>query len=156
MNTFYALIVVTFLVRALAFQGAFAEDTKGVAPVVDQTSPPQTPAVISQREPDKSPADNSIQSYTSERRGEAVKRAKSSLDALDERMEKLGDRMKERKRKTLRELEGDRKELGKRYGELKHATKDTWEDVKKRFVDALRELEQKFEAAEEKQDGAGR
>ncbi len=101
----------------------------------------------------------SIKNYTVEKRDEAAKKAKDSLDALDKRIdaldrqiEKNWDKMdkaaREQARNTMRALHEQRIKVAEWYGELRSGTAKAWEQTKKGFSDAYKSLENSWKKAE--------
>ncbi len=104
-------------------------------------------------------AAESIKNYTVDKRDEAAKKAKASLDALDARIHALEERIdkkwekmdkasREQARATLQALHKQRVEAAEWYGGLKYSTADAWEHMKKGFSDAYKSLRSTWEKAE--------
>jgi len=112
----------------------------------------QAPVATPQKESGK----ESIEPYTAEQQDEAVTKAQSVLDAFDVRMEKLEDRIKEKKaqwgekitkekEEELAELKGTRAEMTEHVEALRHTSKKAWDVTKNAFIKAYRKLERKFD-----------
>jgi gas vesicle protein len=102
----------------------------------------------------------SIKDYSAEQRDEAVKNAKTAMDDLDARIERLETQLDEKwdkmdqaarqqARSTLTELKKQRDEVAEWYGGLKHGSAKAWEDVKKGFVNSFQTLGDAFEKAKQ-------
>jgi hypothetical protein len=102
----------------------------------------------------------SIKDYSAEQRDEAVKNAKTAMDDLDARIERMETQLDEKwdkmdqaarqqARSTLTELRKQRDEVAEWYGGLKHGSAKAWEDVKKGFVNSLQTLGDAFEKAKQ-------
>ncbi len=103
-------------------------------------------------------AAETIGNYTADKRDEAAKKAKASLDALDVRIhalearidrnwEKMDKAAREQARSTLDALQKQRVEVAEWYGGLKNSTADAWEHTKKGFSDAYKSLRNTWEKA---------
>ena len=100
-----------------------------------------------------------IGSYTTDKRDEAVKKAKEGLAILDKRIyaleariEKNWDKMNEASRKetheNLRALRKQRNQVAEWYGSMKTSSADAWDHIKNGFSDAYRSLEDAWEKSE--------
>jgi chromosome segregation ATPase len=89
--------------------------------------------------------------YTADQRDEAVQRAKTALNNLDERIDALEKRIddnwdqmnkaaREKARANLKALRKQRNEVAEWYGSLKTSSADAWEHIKKGFSDAYKAL----------------
>jgi CHASE3 domain sensor protein len=101
-----------------------------------------------------------IKNYSIEKRDEAAKKAKASLDALDAHINALEDRIdknwdkmdqaaRAQARSTMKALRERRVLVAEWYGALKNSGGIAWEDVKKGFSDAYKSLKESWEKAEQ-------
>jgi chromosome segregation ATPase len=97
----------------------------------------------------------SLKGYTASQRDEAVRAARTQLDAMDAQIERLEDELadqwedlsaaaRERREATLRSLRAQRRELAEWYGGMKHSSRSAWEDVKQGFISAYDTLSESF------------
>jgi hypothetical protein len=102
-----------------------------------------------------------IKSYSAEKRDEAAKKAKAGLDALDTRInalekqidknwDKMDQAARAQARDTLRALRERRVQVAEWYGGLKNSGPEVWEDMKKGFSNAYKDLKEAWEKAEQK------
>ncbi|MDZ7641538.1 MAG: hypothetical protein U5J62_05900 [Desulfurivibrio sp.] len=107
-----------------------------------------------------------IDSYTADRKDEAVQKAKEGLDRLDKRIDALEarvyqnwDEMNEAARKEAREnlraLRKQRNQVAQWYGSMKTSSADAWNRMKKGFSDAYKALEDAWEKSE-KESGSSK
>ena len=100
-----------------------------------------------------------IDSYTVDRKDEAVQKAKQGLvrldkriDSLETRIDKNWDKMNEAARKEAREnlraLRKQRNQVAEWYGSMKTSSADAWVHMKKGFSDAYKTLEDAWEKSE--------
>jgi ElaB/YqjD/DUF883 family membrane-anchored ribosome-binding protein len=100
-----------------------------------------------------------IDSYTADRKDEAVQKAKEGLGRLDKRINSLEaridqnwDKMNEAARKEAREnlraLRKQRNQVAEWYGSMKTSSADAWDHVKRGFSDAYKALEDAWEKTE--------
>lgn len=93
----------------------------------------------------------SLGAYTADQRDEAVQRAKTALDNLDERIDALETRIddnwdqmnkatRDKARASQKALRKQRTEVAEWYGGLKTSSADTWGHMKKGFSDAYKAL----------------
>jgi hypothetical protein len=98
----------------------------------------------------------SINSYTVDKKDEAVKKAKESLSKLDKliasqqaKLDKNWDGMNETAREkaadNLTALREQRDQVSRWYSSLKTSSVDTWQRMKKGYSDAYNALEQSWE-----------
>lgn len=89
--------------------------------------------------------------YTADQRDEAVQRAKTALNNLDERIDAMEKRIddnwdqmnkaaREKARANLKALHKQRVEVAEWYGSLKTSSVEAWEHMKKGFSDAYKAL----------------
>lgn len=108
-------------------------------------------------------AAEAIKEYTVEQRDQAIAKMESILKDLDDRIDKLENRIDENwdqmtsaarreARTTLRELRKQRNEVAEWYGGLKHSSADAWEKLKKGFSDAYDALADAWTQAEKEFD----
>jgi len=95
---------------------------------------------------------DSLSSYTAEQRDKALKAGRKTLDAMDERLEKMAawtqenwDSMSEEARgkrtETLNAMREQRKEVAEWYGGMKHSSSEAWDSVKRGFIKSYDELQ---------------
>lgn len=129
------------------------------------------------KEPEKTPAKEvrqevgdaaeAIGHYSADKRDEAAKKAKEGLDALDARIDSLGQRIdrdwdkmdkaaRERARKTMNALHEQRVKTAEWYGSLKNSTTKAWSHTKRGFSDAYKSLKQSWEKAEQEYSEDGK
>jgi chromosome segregation ATPase len=100
-----------------------------------------------------------LEAYTADQRDEAVQRASTALNNLDERIDALEKRIddnwdqmnkaaREKARANLKALRKKRNEVAEWYGSLKTSSTDTWEHMKKGFSDAYKALGDAWEKSE--------
>jgi vancomycin resistance protein YoaR len=103
-------------------------------------------------------AAEAIKNYSVDQRDEALKKAKTVLDELDARIDRMQsqlngkwDQMDQSTRKkamdALTVLRKQRNEIAEWYGGLKHSSSNAWEDVKKGFLKSCQELRDAFDKA---------
>jgi len=101
-------------------------------------------------------ARESIQSYTVEKRDEAVRQAKRMLDAFDARLRTLEERLNAdsarwsaavsaRIDKELAALKAQRAQSARQAERLGNASKKAWEATKSAFVKSYRRLQRRLE-----------
>lgn len=102
----------------------------------------------------------SFESYTIDKKDEALKNAESAMNELDKNIDQLENRVdnkwdsmtsKARKeaKEDLRELRKARNELAENFGSLKESSKDAWERIKTGFTGAYEKLANSWEKAEQ-------
>jgi hypothetical protein len=100
-----------------------------------------------------------LDAYTADRKDEAIRKTKTALDNLDERIEALEDRVdeswdkmdkaaRENARESLKALREQRNRVAEWYGSLKSSTIDSWEHMKKGFSKAYKALDDAWEKSE--------
>ncbi len=88
-----------------------------------------------------------LKGYSVKQRDKAVANTKTTLDAMDQRLEQLETRAeakwsdlsretREQRKAALRSLRKQRNQLAEWYGGIKHSSGDAWEEVKQGFVSA--------------------
>lgn len=99
-----------------------------------------------------------IGSYTADQRDEAVQRAATALNNLDERIDALEERLvdnwdqmnqaaREKARADLKALRKQRNKVAEWYGSLTNSSADAWEHTKRGFSDAYKALDDAWERA---------
>lgn len=112
-------------------------------------------------------AADAIKHYSADKRDEAARKAKEGLDALDARINRLGqqidrnwDKMdkaaREQARKTMNALHEQRVKTAEWYGSLKNGTAKAWDQTKRGFSDAYKSLKQSWEKAEQEYSEDGK
>lgn len=145
-----------FLLSALAMLA--------IAPLgnaADQTSDNQAKEKTTAKEVRKEIGDaaEAIKNYSIDKRDEAAKKAKESLDDLDSRIsalelkidkdwDKMGKAAREQARKSMKQLHEQRIKVAEWYGGLQMSTANAWEHTKKGFSEAYEDLKNAWEKAE--------
>jgi hypothetical protein len=99
-----------------------------------------------------------IKNYSVEQRDEAVKKVKVAMDAMDDRIHGMEERLgkkwnqmdqaaREKAQATLQSLRRKRIELAEWYGEMRQSSANAWEHVKKGFLDSYESLSKAFDKA---------
>jgi len=110
-------------------------------------------------------AAEAIKNYTAEQRDEAVKKTKAALDDLDQRIDRLEAKIRDKwgemdqaardKATTaLRALRQERERVAEWYGGLQHGSAEAWDRVKQGFSEAYEKLKASWQKTE-KELGAG-
>lgn len=97
-----------------------------------------------------------IGSYTINKKDEAIVKAKDALNRLDKRINALEDkidkdwgkmnkRAQKNARKSLRLLRKQRNQVSQWYGSMKSSSVNAWEQMKKGFSNAYKDLDDAFE-----------
>ena len=100
-----------------------------------------------------------LKGYSAAQRDEAIARIKVTLDDLDQRItaleatidanwEKMDKTARENARIRLQELHKERTEVAEWYGSLKSTSAEAWEQTKKVFSDAYKNLNDAWEKSE--------
>jgi hypothetical protein len=100
-----------------------------------------------------------LKGYSAAQRDEAVARIKVTLDDLDQRInalettidanwEKMDKTARENARTRLQELRKERTEVAEWYGRLKSSSAEAWEQTKKVFSEAYKNLNEAWEKSE--------
>jgi predicted PurR-regulated permease PerM len=100
-----------------------------------------------------------LKTYSIDQRDEVVRKAKATLDNLDNRIDTLETRVdnnwdkmdkaaREKARAALRALRKQRNRVAEGYGSLKSSSADAWEHMKKGFSDAYQKLYDAWEKTE--------
>jgi uncharacterized protein YukE len=100
-----------------------------------------------------------LKGYSAAQRDEAIAKIKVTLDDLDQRInaleatidaswEKMDKTGRENARTSLQELRKERTEVAEWYGSLKNSSADAWEQTKKVFSDAYKDLSDAWEKSE--------
>lgn len=134
------ITVVFFAMGSLSFAAQTSTNEKGTKDVKEKVTE----------------AAQAIEKYSVDQRDEAVKKAKTALDDLDVRIDRMEsqliqkwDQLDESARKNSRAalaaLRKQRNEAAEWYGALKHSSSNVWEDVKKGFVKSYQALRDTFD-----------
>ncbi|MFH7319627.1 hypothetical protein ACHHRT_03325 [Desulfurivibrio sp. D14AmB] len=102
--------------------------------------------------------------YTADQKEAAVRKTKAALDQLDKRIddletsinknwEKMDREARQKARASLQALREQRKQVAERYESLKGSSSEAWEQMKKGFSDAYRELSEAWERSEQEFGG---
>lgn len=100
-----------------------------------------------------------LEAYTADQRDEAVQRAKTALNNLDERIDALEKRIddnwnqmneaaREKARANLEALRKQRNQVAEWYESMKTSSADVWDHMKKGFSDAYMALADAWEKSE--------
>ncbi len=133
------------LTRSIVFTIAVAFAPIGLA----QTSSDQT--TMQDVKSEAADVAKAIKKYSANQKDQAIESAKSALNELDARIEKLettieqqSDKMteaaRENARKTMKALREQRNSLAEWYGGMKHSSNDAWEHVKEGFSESYSAL----------------
>jgi ElaB/YqjD/DUF883 family membrane-anchored ribosome-binding protein len=101
-----------------------------------------------------------INSYTAEKKDEAVQKAKKGLsrldklidtqqDKLDKNWHKMGDVARKKADDNLMALRQQRNQVGEWYSSMKTSSGDAWDHMKKGYSDAYKALEDSWGKSEE-------
>jgi hypothetical protein len=104
-------------------------------------------------------AAEAIKDYSVDQRDEAVAKMRAALEDLDARIDRIETQVEAKKdyltreamqkwKATRKALRKQRTEVAEWLGGLRHSSNEAWEDVKKGFSDAYRDLYDAFEKAE--------
>ena len=99
-----------------------------------------------------------LKSYSAAQRDVALARASETLDAMDQRIDRLEDRAqeqweelsesaREKREASLRALRKQRNEVAQWYGGMKHSSAGAWESVKRGFIESYGVLSESFSEA---------
>jgi hypothetical protein len=100
-----------------------------------------------------------LKGYSAAQRDEAIARIKVTLDDLDQRItaleatidanwEKMDKTARANARNRLQELHKERTEVAEWYGNLKSSSAEAWEQTKRVFSDAYKDLNEAWEKSE--------
>jgi len=101
---------------------------------------------------------DALNGYSATQREAAVAKAKTTLQAIDARIEQLeaqandqwdqlSQSAREKRQATLRALREQRNRVAEWYGGMKHSSASAWDDVKDGFIGAYGILNRSFGAA---------
>lgn len=104
-----------------------------------------------------------LKGYTADQRDEAIQKTKIALDDLDNRIDALETRIdnnwdkmnktaREKARADLKALRKQRTNAAEWYGSLKSSSAGAWEQMKKGFSDAYKDLADAWEKVEKEFD----
>lgn len=99
-----------------------------------------------------------LMDYTSDQKDEALSKAKTTMDQLDENIDSLQERLfgewsdidqssRDKLRSQMNSLSRQRNLLSQWYGAMMQSSSDAWEDVKEGFMNSFKELSDSFQAA---------
>jgi len=137
------LVFITAVFFAMA-PVSFAAQTS-----VDQTTSKEVKEKVAE-------AAEAIKNYSVVQRNEALKKAKTVLDDLDARIDRMQSQLNEKwdqmdqlaRQKgvaALTTLRKQRNEIAEWYGGLKHSSSNAWENVKKGFLKSYQALRDTFD-----------
>lgn len=97
-------------------------------------------------------------SYTAEQRDSAVEAGRKTLDAMDERLEKmqawtqkhwnsLSEETREERTEMLKAMREQRNEAAEWYGAMKHGTAEAWDSTKQGFITSYDKLQNAYHSA---------
>ncbi len=100
-----------------------------------------------------------LESYSAERRDEAIEKAKAALDKMDKRIDvleqdvdanwgKMDKAAREKARASLKALRKQRTEVAEWYGSLKSSSADAWGRAKNGFTSAYKAFHDSWEQSE--------
>lgn len=111
-------------------------------------------------------------SYSAEQRDKALKAGRKTLDAMDERIEKmeawtkenwsaLSEETREKRSAALSAMRRQRNEVAEWYGAMKHGSAEAWDRVKQGFITSYDKLHNaygdavdSFQSGDDEQDAA--
>jgi Spy/CpxP family protein refolding chaperone len=92
--------------------------------------------------------------YTYEKKNEAMAHGKKLMSDFDVKMKELEAQIsrdasatKADAQRQMRELKAKRAETGKQFDELGHASAQSWDNMKKSFANAYRDMQQSYDKA---------
>jgi Spy/CpxP family protein refolding chaperone len=92
--------------------------------------------------------------YTYEKKNEAMAHGKKLMSDFDVKMKELEAQIsrdasatKADAQRQMKELKAKRAETGKQFDELGHATAQSWDNMKKSFANAYRDMQQSYDKA---------
>lgn len=100
----------------------------------------------------------SLKSYSAEQRDKALAAGKKTLDAMDERIDKLeawtsrhwsslSEESREKKTAMLNAMREQRRKVAEWYGGMKHSSSETWDSVKQGFISSYGKLQSAYDEA---------
>ena len=99
-------------------------------------------------------AGDKSQSYTYEKKNEAMAYGKKLMSDFDVKMKELEGQIsrdasatKADAQRQMKELKAKRAETGKQLDELGHASAQSWDNMKKGFADAYKDLQHSYDKA---------
>lgn len=101
---------------------------------------------------------NALGSYTAEQRDKALKAGRNTLDAMDDRLEKMqawtqehwasmSEEAREQRSKTLEAMRRQRNEVAEWYGAMKHGSASAWDSTKQGFMKSYEKLQNTYRGA---------
>ena len=137
--------------RTLMFSACTVAAQVVLSPLAMPAEPPSPKVTAKELSKKTDGAARALGQYTIQQRDEAVKSAKAALDEIDSRMRSLDrkvdrewDQMDQAARQKARTaqaaLRRERDEAAEWYGGLKHASAESWEEVKTGFVKSYEKL----------------
>ncbi|MDZ7841547.1 MAG: hypothetical protein U5R46_12165 [Gammaproteobacteria bacterium] len=99
-------------------------------------------------------------SYSAEQRDKAVEAGRKTLDAMDERLEKmqawtqehwdsLSEEAREERTEMLKSMREQRNQVAEWYGAMKHGSAEAWDSTKQGFITAYDKLQSTYSSAVE-------
>lgn len=131
-----------------------------MTPVVFAQPPSVDKTTMADVKQEMSDAARAIKNYSIDRREEAVKEIKSTLDNLDAHIERLESRLDEKAdrmdqaarqkaRATLKTLRKKRSEVAKWYDSMQHSSAGAWQEIKTGFLNSYKILQESFDKAQQ-------
>lgn len=113
------------------------------------------PSTVAELRQEWAEAVDALNSYSAAQREAAVARAKTTLQAMDARIEQLqvqadeqwdelSESARQKRQATLRALREQRNRVAEWYGGMKHSSASAWSDVKDGFIGAYGILNRSF------------
>lgn len=107
----------------------------------------------------------SLKSYSAKQRDKALEAGRKTLDAMDERIDKLeawtsehwssmSTEARKKSMDTLDEMRRQRNKVAEWYGGMKHSSAEAWDGVKQGFIDSYDKLQSIYSKAT-KSSGSG-
>lgn len=132
----------------------------GALPPASHAETPTAPNSARQVKQETRELLQALKTYTVEQRAEAIRKTQTALDHLDQRLEvlekqidrdweKMDQAAREKARASQKELRRQRTQAAEWYGSLKHGSLEAWEEMKKGFAEAFRDLHEAWEKSEQ-------
>lgn len=141
----YALCLVTVLSVAAGPAGAAGEDD----------APAQSRESFETLKQKWNETMDALGSYTAEQRDQALEAGRDTLDAMDERLEKMeawtkkhwnsmSENTRDERSAMLKEMREQRNNVAEWYGGMKHSSADAWDSAKQGFIKSYGELQEAY------------
>lgn len=130
-----------------------------MSPVVFAKQPPVDTTMKDVKQEMRETA-RAIKNYSIDQREEAVMQIKSTLNNLDEKIERLQDRLerktgemsdsaRQKEKATLKALRKERNKVAEWVGSMQHASVEAWQEIKSGFLKSYKILQESFEQAQQ-------